>query len=69
MRSPVNGRRQAPKLSVKPTGRILMDGAVYMGGNGDIKNDEEDTKFVDGVAIPDLRLGVKASLWQMEKQK
>ncbi len=52
---------EAPKLSVKPTGRILMDGAVYMGGNGDIKNDEEDTKFVDGVAIPDLRLGVKAS--------
>ncbi|MDE5915659.1 MAG: OprO/OprP family phosphate-selective porin, partial [Duncaniella sp.] len=51
----------APKLSVKPTGRILMDGAVYMGGNGNIQNDEEDTKFVDGVAIPDLRLGVKAS--------
>lgn len=50
----------APKFSVKPTGRILMDGAVYMGGNGNIQEDE-DTRFVDGVAIPDLRLGVKAS--------
>ncbi len=49
-----------PKFSVKPTGRILMDGAVYMGGNGNI-TDDEDTKFVDGVAIPDLRLGAKAS--------
>lgn len=50
----------APKLKVTPTGRILMDGAVYMGGN---KGAEEagDTRFVDGVAIPDLRLGVKAS--------
>ncbi|MBJ2187506.1 MAG: ATPase [Muribaculaceae bacterium] len=50
----------APKFSVKPTGRILMDGAVYMGGNSDI-TDDEDTKFVDGVAIPDLRIGAKAS--------
>ena len=31
-----------------------------MGGNGNIQEDE-DTRFVDGVAIPDLRLGVKAS--------
>ena len=37
-----------------------MDGAVYMGGNSDI-TDDEDTKFVDGVAIPDLRIGAKAS--------
>lgn len=49
-----------PKFSVKPTGRILMDGAAYMGGNGGI-TDEQDTKFVDGVAIPDLRIGAKAS--------
>lgn len=48
------------KLSVTPTGRILMDGAVYMGGNGGV-TDEMDTKFVDGVAIPDIRLGAKAS--------
>lgn len=53
----------APTISIKPTGRILMDGAVYMGGNGDLPSDEatDDKKFVDGVAIPDLRLGVKAS--------
>ncbi len=48
-----------PKFTVKPTGRILMDGAVYMGGNDNI-DDTGDKKFVDGVAIPDLRLGVKA---------
>ncbi len=36
-----------------------MDGAVYMGGNDNI-DDTGDKKFVDGVAIPDLRLGVKA---------
>ena len=40
-----------------------------MGGNGDIKNDEEDTKFVDGVANPDLRLGGQGELWQNGKQK
>lgn len=53
-----------PKFTVKPTGRILMDGAVYMGGNGAYDNlgeDPADKKFVDGVAIPDLRIGVKAS--------
>lgn len=49
-----------PKLTIKPTGRILMDGAVYLGGNGDITEEDEDTRFVNGVAIPDLRLGVKA---------
>ncbi|MDE6825852.1 MAG: hypothetical protein K2J18_03715, partial [Paramuribaculum sp.] len=50
-----------PKLSVKPTGRILMDGAAYFGGNDGITEYSGDTRFVDGVAIPDLRLGVKAS--------
>lgn len=52
-----------PTISIKPTGRILMDGAAYIGGNGGITDgdDATDTKFVDGVAIPDLRLGVKAS--------
>lgn len=50
-----------PKFTIKPTGRILMDGAVYLGGNDDYSKDEgTDKKFVDGVAIPDLRLGVKA---------
>ena len=49
-----------PKLSFSPTGRILMDGAVYLGGNGNV-TDENDTKFVNGVAIPDVRLGAKAT--------
>lgn len=49
-----------PKFTVKPTGRILMDGAAYLGGN-DGAEEAGDTKFVNGVAIPDLRLGVKAS--------
>lgn len=48
----------APKLSFKPTGRVLMDGAFYMGGNKGVSEDN-DTRFVDGVAIPDVRLGAK----------
>lgn len=41
-----------PKFSIKPTGRMLLDGAVYMpDGNG----------FADGVAMPDIRLGAKVS--------
>lgn len=43
---------QKPKFSIKPTGRILMDGALYFG--------DRDREFVDGVAIPDVRIGVKA---------
>lgn len=50
-----------PKFTVRPTGRILMDGAVYLGGNDNLDPEtSSDKKFVDGVAIPDLRLGVKA---------
>lgn len=45
-------KAQEDKLTVTPTGRILLDGALY-----DSKNDD----FVDGVAIPDLRMGAKAS--------
>lgn len=43
----------APKISVVPVGRILMDGAMYT-------SDEKDL-FPDGVAIPELRLGAKAT--------
>lgn len=49
-----------PKFTIKPTGRILMDGAAYIGGN-DGAEAAGDTKFVDGVGIPDVRLGAKAS--------
>lgn len=47
-----------PKLKVTPTGRILFDGALYA------SPDKAD--FKDGVAIPDARLGLKASYgkWQ-----
>lgn len=46
-----------PKLSLAPTGRVLMDGAIY-GSN--------DNRFTDGVAIPDVRLGLKAGygMWK-----
>ncbi|MCM1224404.1 MAG: OprO/OprP family phosphate-selective porin [Lachnospiraceae bacterium] len=42
-----------PKFKVTPTGRILMDGAVF--------TSNEKELFPAGVAIPDARLGVKAS--------
>lgn len=38
-----------------------MDAAAYMGGNKDYQDSADDKKFVSGVAIPDMRLGVKAS--------
>ncbi|MDE6741555.1 MAG: OprO/OprP family phosphate-selective porin [Muribaculaceae bacterium] len=47
-----------PKLEFKPTGRVLMDGAFYIGGNHGVA-EGSDTRFVDGVAIPDVRLGAK----------
>ena len=40
------------KFTIKPTGRILADGAIYLPGN-------EKDGFVSGVAIPDVRVGVK----------
>lgn len=43
---------EKPKFSIKPIGRILADGAVYFpDGNG----------FTDGVALPDIRVGVSAA--------
>lgn len=41
-----------PKLTVKPTGRILLDGAMYAGQTHDL--------FKPGFAIPDARVGVSA---------
>lgn len=38
-----------------------MDGAVYLGGNGDYDSESGDKKFVNGAAIPDMRIGVKGS--------
>lgn len=44
--------QEEPKFSVKPTGRMLFDGAVY---------GPDTDGFSDGVAMPDIRLGAKAS--------
>lgn len=41
-----------PKLKINPTGRILLDGALYAS--------PQKYEFKDGFAIPDVRLGVKA---------
>ncbi|MDO4702892.1 OprO/OprP family phosphate-selective porin [Tannerella sp.] len=41
------------KLTAKPTGRVLMDAGLF---NADRYNDQ----FNDGVAIPDIRIGVEA---------
>lgn len=41
------------KIKVTPTGRILMDGALYASPDKEM--------FKDGVAIPDARVGVKMS--------
>lgn len=41
-----------PKFSIRPTGRLLFDGAVYM---------PDTDGFSDGVSIPDIRMGVKAT--------
>lgn len=43
---------EGPKLKIQPTGRILLDGALF---------GSDDPDFKDGVAIPDARLGIKAS--------
>ena len=48
---------QNDKISVTPTGRILMDAGVF-----DAKHQSE--LFNSGVAIPDMRLGVKAKYGQ-----
>ncbi|WP_455672124.1 porin [Phocaeicola sp.] len=47
----INAQDQ-PELQVRPTGRILMDGGLFHSDN---------KSFVDGVAIPDVRVGVKAT--------
>ena len=61
------------KLTIKPTGRILLDGAVYA-PDGALYNEydeqgqlvESGPHFADGVALPDVRMGAKVSYghWQ-----
>ena len=45
--------QEEEKLTVKPSGRILMDAGAF---HADHYND----KFKDGVAIPDVRIGFGA---------
>lgn len=62
MASGIAFAQEDAKLTINPTGRILVDAASYLGGNSGLSDESDaDKKFVDGVAIPDLRLGVKAS--------
>lgn len=44
-------KQEKTKFEVKPTGRILMDGGVFISPDKEL--------FKDGFAIPDARLGVK----------
>lgn len=46
------GAQEKDKLTVAPTGRILMDAGLF---------DSDNKSFANGVAVPDLRVGVKAS--------
>ena len=47
-------KAQEEKLEIKPSGRILLDGGLF-------KANEQDDKFNDGFAIPDMRVGFSAS--------
>ena len=46
--------QEEPKVSIKPTGRILLDAAY-------VKPQEEEDKLKSGAAIPDFRVGVSFS--------
>ena len=54
----VNAQEQSV-LQIRPTGRILMDGGLF---HSDNKN------FVDGVAIPDARIGVKTPMENIKRK-
>lgn len=47
----VQSKPEKTKFEIKPTGRILMDGGVFISPDKEL--------FKDGFAIPDARLGVK----------
>ena len=46
--------QEEPKVSIKPTGRILLDAAY-------VKPQHEEDKLNSGVGIPDFRVGVSFS--------
>ena len=49
-------QEDAPKLVVKPSGRMLMDAGVMHSSDPAV-----DDKLNDGVAIPDVRAGLSAT--------
>lgn len=49
----VSKAKEEPKLSVKPTGRILFDAALFAPKN-------QKDLFNDGFGVPDVRVGVAA---------
>lgn len=52
---------QENKLVVKPSGRILMDAAFLNSSNKAV-----DEQCVDGVSVPDIRIGMKVSYGKWE---
>ncbi len=62
MAVPAAAQQYEEKLSVRPIGRALFDGALYL-PSGPLYDtpDGAGPRFADGVAIPDVRLGAKAS--------
>ena len=52
---------QENKLVVKPSGRILMDAAFLSSSNKAV-----DEQCVDGVNVPDIRIGMKVSYGKWE---
>ena len=53
--------QQENKLVVKPSGRILMDAAFLNSSNKAV-----DEQCVDGVNVPDIRIGMKVSYGKWE---
>lgn len=60
------------KVKIQPTGRILLDGAVYMPDGALYESTDAEgniisgPRFSDGAALPDIRMGAKVSYghWQ-----
>ena len=60
------------KIKIQPTGRILLDGAIYLPDGELYQTTDADgntisgPRFDDGAALPDIRMGAKVSYghWQ-----
>ena len=62
------------KVKVQPTGRILLDGAIYApdGALYEYRNADGELisgpSFADGVALPDIRMGSQGELRPLASQ-